>query len=125
MIKIVIISLITVFLSLILKQKSLEFSAVITVCGGVLILILTFDYVTELIGFYVSFGEAVSIESSVIKIALKLIGVGFLTEFISDLANDFGNSVVASKVVFGGRVVICLIMLPVLKDLISLLSSFY
>ena len=125
MIKIAIISLITIFLSLVLKQKSLEFSAIITVCGGVLILFLTFDYISELIGFYVSFGEEIGVESNVIKIALKLIGVGFLTEFISDLANDFGNSVVASKVVFGGRVVVCLIMLPVLKDLISLLSSFY
>ena len=125
MLKIIIISLITIFLSLVLKQKSPEFSAVIAVCGGVLIFILCFDYVSEIIDFYVSVSERVGIDNNIIKIALKIVGVAFLTEFISDLSNDFGNSVVSSKVVFGGRVVICLIMLPIVRDLVLLLFSFY
>lgn len=125
MLKIIIISFICVFLSLIIKQKSPEFALMINCAGGVLILIQTFDYISEIINFYSSISSIVSIDNELIKTALKVVGVGILTEFVSDISNDFGNSVIASKVVFGGRVVICLIMLPIVRDLVSLLFSFY
>ena len=125
MLKIIIISLICVFLSLIIKQKSPEFSLIISCAGGILILILCFDYISEIISFYSSVSGSVGIDNEIIKIALKVIGIAILTEFVSELASDFGNNVISSKVVFGGRVVICLIMLPIVRDLLSLLFSFY
>ena len=125
MLKIIIISLICVFLSVIIKQKSSEFSLIINCAGGVIILILCFDYITEIINYYISISDGIGIDNSIVKVALKIIGIGILTEFVSELAGDFGNNVIASKVVFGGRVVICLIMLPIVRDLVSLLFSFY
>lgn len=124
MLKIVILALITIFLSVIIKQKSPEFSVVINVTGGLLILFLCFDYITEIISYYSVVGSSVNIDSSIIKLALKIVCIGFLTEFISSLATDFGNSAIASKVVFGGKIVICVITLPVVKELVSLLFSF-
>ncbi len=125
MLKIIIIALICVFLSLIIKQKSPEFSLIISCAGGILILILCFDYVAEIISFYSSISGSVGVDNEIIKIALKIMGIAILTEFVSELSSDFGNNVISSKVVFGGRVVICLIMLPIVKDLLSLLFSFY
>ena len=125
MLKIISISLITIFLTLTIKQKSPEFSSLISVCGSVLVLLLIFDYVVEVIDYFMMFSNQVGVENDIIKIALKIISVSFLTEFVSDLAIDFGNTAIATKLIFGGRVVICLIMLPVLKDLFALLSSFY
>lgn len=125
MLKIISISLITIFLTLTIKQKSPEFSSLISVCGSVLVLLLIFDYVVEVIDYFMLFSNQVGVENDIIKIALKIISVSFLTEFVSDLAIDFGNTAIATKLIFGGRVVICLIMLPVLKDLFALLSSFY
>ena len=125
MLKIISISLICVFLSLIIKQKSPEFSLIVSCSGGVLILILCFDYLVEIVSFYSLLGNKVGVDVGIIKIALKICCVGILTEFVSELASDFGNNVIASKVVFGGRVIICLIMLPIVKDLVLLLFSFY
>lgn len=125
MLKIIIISLICVFLSLIIKQKSPELSLIISCAGGVLIFTLCFDYLTEIISFYGALGGGIGIDNNIIKVALKIIGIGILTEFVSELASDFGNNVISSKVVFGGRVIICLIMLPIVRNLVSLLFSFY
>lgn len=125
MFKIIIIALITLFLSVIIKQRSPEFSMVISVVGGLLILFICFDYLSEIILYYSNLSSNVNVDSGIIKTALKIISVGFLSEFISDLANDFGNTAVASKIIFGGKVVICLITLPVVKELVSLLFSFY
>lgn len=125
MLKIIAISLITIFLSVTLKQKSPEFSLIISCCGGFLVFLVSFEYVSDLISFYTSLADKIGIDNDIIKIALKIVFIGILTEFVSEIASDFGNSVISSKVVFGGRVVICLIMLPVIKDLVSLLFSFY
>ena len=125
MLKIIAISLITIFLSVTLKQKSSEFALIVSCCGGLLVLFVSFEYVSDLISFYMSLSDKVGIDNDIIKIALKIVFIGILTEFVSEIAIDFGNSVISSKVVFGGRVVICLIMLPVIKDLVSLLFSFY
>ena len=102
-----------------------EFAMIISVSGGLLILIFCFDYLSELLLYYSTLSSSVNIDSGIIKIAIKIISVGFLTEFISDLANDFGNSAIASKLVFGGKVVICVLILPIVKELVSLLFSFY
>lgn len=125
MLKIAIISLICLILSIILKQKSPEFAMLVSVAGGLTIVLICYDYLLELISYYSSLAINVGIDNDIIKIALKIIAVGFLTEFVSGLATDFGNSTIASKVVFGGKVVICVITLPVVKDLVALLFSFY
>lgn len=125
MLKIIILALITIILSLIIKQKSPEFSLIINVCGGILILFICFDYLSEIISFYSGLSANINIDSNIIKLALKIISVGFLTEFISDLASDFGNNTIASKVIFGGKIVICLITLPIVRELVTLLLSFY
>lgn len=125
MLKIIVLALITIFLSIIIKQKSPEMSIVINVAGCLLILIYCFDFITEIISYYSSLSSQINIDGSIIKLALKIVCVGFLTEFVSSLATDFGNSAVASKVIFGGKVVICLITLPIVKELVSLLFSFY
>ena len=125
MLKIITISFICIFLSLIIKQKSPEFSLIISCAGGVFILILCFEYVSEIISFYSMLGDRVGIDNNIIKVALKIIGVGILAEFVSEIASDFGNNIISSKVILGGKIVICIIMLPVLRDLISLLFSFY
>lgn len=125
MLKIAIFSLITVMFSIIIRQKSQEFSMIISVAGGLIILVYCFDKLSEVVDYYSSLSDSINIDSNIIKIALKIISVGFLTEFVSDIATDFGNSAIASKVVFGGKVVICLITLPIIKELVSLLFSFY
>lgn len=125
MLKIAIISLITLILSVIVKQKSPEISMMINVVGGFVVLANCFDNLTTLIDYYSSLSSSVNVDSSVFKIALKILSVGFVTEFVSDLACDFGNSSIASKVVFGGKIAICVLTLPVVKELVSLLFSFY
>ena len=124
MLKIIIISLITIFLSIILKQKSPEFSLIINVCGSLLIFIFCFEYINEILSFYLNIGSDIGVGDGIIKPALKILGVGYLTEFVSNLAQDFGNSVISSKVIFGGKVVICLITLPIVRELVYLLFSY-
>ncbi|MBE5755506.1 MAG: hypothetical protein IJ310_04475 [Clostridia bacterium] len=124
MIKIVAISIITVFLSSIVKQKNSEFATIINVCGGVLIFMSVYEMFEEIMNFFIASSDELLIDSSIIKLAIKIIGVGYITEFTADIAEDFGNKNVSSKVVFGGKVIVCGMTLPIIKKLFSLLFSF-
>ncbi|MBQ8425197.1 MAG: stage III sporulation protein AD, partial [Clostridia bacterium] len=57
------------------------------------------------------------------SLILKIIGVGYITEFTADIADDFGNKTISSKVILGGKIVICAMSIPVIKSLLSLLLS--
>ena len=101
--KIVIVALITIFLSSSLKSINSEISSMVSVCGGLIIFLLV---VGELSNIILSLGEIVNLsnlDSGVISLALKIIGVGYITEFASDVAEDFGNKTLSSKVILGGK----------------------
>ena len=100
MLKILSISLISVILFVILKQKTPELAMMVSVAGGVLILFFCFDYLSEILSYYSNLSSSIGIDSNIIKVALKIVCVGFLTEFVSDLAIDFGNSAISSKILF-------------------------
>ena len=58
-----------------------------------------------------------------ITLLFKALGVGYVTEFAVDIAEDFGNKMIASKVLLGGKIVLCGMTLPILNRLLNLLLS--
>jgi stage III sporulation protein AD len=64
------------------------------------------------------------IENGLIKILIKIIGVGYLTEFASGILNDFGGNALADKVVLCGKLTIVVLSLPILKGLLQMITGF-
>ena len=63
-------------------------------------------------------------ENGLIKILLKIVGVGYLTEFGAGILQDFGSNAVADKVILGGKLTIVLLSLPIIQSLLELIRSF-
>ena len=124
MLKIISIALITVFLSAIIKNKSSEISLIVSICGGVLIFMLCFEMLENVVDFFIETSEKLVIDFDIIKLIIKVIGVGYITEFTADIVEDFGNKTIASKVILGGKLVVCGITLPIIRKLFLLLFSF-
>ena len=121
-IKILCIGLVTIVVSAIVKHYRPDLSLIINICGGVLISLLSLDMLSSLLDGIYNLGD-ISITQSVIKPLTKVLGVGYITEFCSDMADDAGNKTIASKVILGGKIAICLVALPVAKNmLVSILS---
>ena len=122
-IKIVIIAVICIFLSSTLKKYNQEFSTLVSVCGGVIIFLTCIDETKNILEYFVSFYNLANLNFDFLTPLLKVIGVGYVTEFTADIAEDFGNGLIASKVLLGGKVVICTMMLPIIEKLLSVLFS--
>lgn len=123
--KIIIIAIICIFITALLKQYNAEFSTMVSVCGGVLIFLLLTDEIENIIENFVSLYELTDLKFDFLSVILKIVGIGYVVEFVADIAEDFGNKMMASKVVLGGKVVICGMTLPIIKNMLSILLSLF
>lgn len=120
-IKIVGIGLITVIASMLVKPIKPEVSIIIGLCGGVLILIQTINYVVDIIDAFSSIIDKTGLNTGLLKTLLKIIGVGYLTEFSANLCNDAGSSSVADKILFAGKIIILVMALPIVTNIIEII----
>jgi stage III sporulation protein AD len=51
---------------------------------------------------------------------LKVIGIGYVTEYSAGLCGDAGCSGIGSKILLGGKIAIFMVSLPVLEKLVDL-----
>lgn len=122
-IKIVIIAIICVFLSSSLKSFNAEFSHFIAVAGGVLVFLLCVDELKQILDYIKQLYNLTNLNFEYFDVVLKIIGVGYITEFTAEMCEDFDNKGMASKVLLGGKIVICGMAIPVIKDLLTVLLS--
>mgnify|MGYP003445959639 CR=1 FL=1 len=65
-----------------------------------------------------------TIENEMIKLLLKMVAIGYLTEFSSGLLVDFGNVSLADKVVLAGKITIIFLSLPIFETLLKIIQTF-
>ena len=120
--KIISIGLITVVAGLVVKQIKPEFAIFITLTGGFLILFEIVGIISNVVDVFLNLSENSGIDKSIFQIVLKIIGVGYLTEFTANLCIDAGMNSIADKVLLGGKVIILMISLPIINTLIEIIT---
>ncbi len=120
--KIIGVGICTIVVSIVLKQYKPELSVLVNICGGLVIFMLAIDGVSTLVSEFYSI-ENLTSQIEIVKPIMKVLGVGYITEFTANLAEDSGNKSVASKIILGGKVAICTLALPILKQLINAIIS--
>ncbi len=120
-VKIIGIGLITVIASMLVKPIKPEVSIIIGLCGGILILIQTVNYVVDIIDAFTNIVEKTGLNTGLLKTLLKIIGVGYLTEFAANICQDAGSSSVADKILFAGKIIILAMALPIVTSIIEII----
>ena len=123
LIKVIGIGLITIVTSLILKQYKNDFSILVNICGGLIIFFILLDNFTELLSGIHFISSQSDISGDLIKTIIKIIAAGYLTEFTADIADDTGNKFIASKILIGGKIAICVMAFPIVKTLFQTIIS--
>ena len=122
--KIIGVAFITSICSVIIKNTKPELSFAVTTAGVLLILLLIFSKMTEITSVFLNITSATNIDNQLLKLLLKMVAIGYLTEISAGILNDFGSSSLADKVVLGGKLTIVLLSLPVLNSLLSVFQAF-
>lgn len=118
--KIIGIGLIGLIIIVILKQYKPELAIYVSIIAGVLILAFAIEKLTGIINLLQSISNKTNINSSFLKILLKITGITFITEFAVSICSDAGEKAIASKIEIGSKVVIITMSIPIITSLLEL-----
>jgi len=68
--------------------------------------------------------ESYGVESEYFKVAIKALGIGYVTSFIADSCRDSGQTSLAAKAEFAGKAAIFLISVPLLMSVLEIAVGF-
>lgn len=122
--KIIGVAFITTIAAVLLKSTKPELSFSVTVTGVIVILLFIVDALENTLTVFTAIAEITGVENGLLKILLKIVGVGYITEFGAGILNDFGSNAVADKVALGGKITIVLLSLPIIESLLKLVQGF-
>ena len=55
-------------------------------------------------------------------VVLKAVGVGLITQFVSDTAIDCGNRSLANQMIFAGRICVLMLAIPVFVQVLGIIE---
>ena len=121
--KIIAVGIVCAIIIVYLKRINSEFCIPVSVCSGVLLLIMTASYVTDFIAIFYDIATLSGIDGSILKLILKIVAISYLIEFSSNLIEDFGLKNISDKVVFAGKILILTMSAPIIKNLIITITG--
>lgn len=120
-IKIIGVGFLTLIISILLKDIKKEFSLYAVIIGTSIILFLSFDTLRNIIEFIENLTK--NIPGDFIKVLIKMTGIAILTEYAVSLCKDTGESAIASKIDFGGKIVLISLSIPVISSTLEGLTK--
>ncbi len=114
------IAFVTAVAALVLKSTKPELAFAVTVAGSVILLLFVFETFRDTLSIFSEIAEKTGIESSLVKVILKMVGIGYLVEFSAGILNDFGQNSLADKLVFCGKIVVLVLAVPIIESVLDL-----
>ena len=107
----------------VIKTEQHQIGRFIPIAAGCLILVLLADPIATVIRTAKNLGSRSGLSTTIFTSLLKIIGIGYLTEFAVSLCNDSDCSSVGKKIELGGKLTILLSAMPILTEIITLLEG--
>ena len=121
--KIIATAIVAIIASSVIKQYRQDISLLINICAGLLIVLLSLQDFSAILDGIVNLSSISSISNGLVVPLIKVLGIGYITEFCADIADDAGNKTISSKLLLGGKIAICLVALPIISSLVKAILS--
>ena len=105
------------------KTVKIVVAFVLAVGAGIIITLSVLDELFEIVYTFYDIADSTGIERGIFSSILKIIGIGYLTEFANGICVDSGAKSIGDKLQFAGKVVILLLALPILENLIEIIAE--
>lgn len=118
------VTVITAVCAMILKVNKPEYVPMCLTAGGIMIVLFGFDYFAAGMQFIEQFTKQTGIDSSAVRLVLKVIGVGYLIEITAGAVKDLGFDSLSDKLIMCGKFIIFIMSVPVLESMFSVILKF-
>lgn len=118
-IKIVLFTLVGLFIFMIFKNRRDDISIFIPIVVGALIFIMLIPKISSILVFLENLASKAKVDNLYIGTVLKIIGIAYIASFCSELCKDSGANSLASKVEFSGKILILILAVPILMAVLD------
>ena len=114
---------VTAAVAIVLGQYKKEYAIAVTVAAGAMLITATASFVIRPITEIVDKLRNAGVNTEFFFVAIKALGLGYVTQFIADTCRDFGQTSLAAKAEFVGRAAMFVISLPLINSLFDAVTS--
>jgi len=100
-----------------------EISVFIAIAAGIIILIALSDKISEVMGLFKNLSDKSGLSASVFSAVIRIIGIGYLTEYSASVCEDNNCSSIGKKIQLAGKVIIFVMAIPVINGIISTIEN--
>ncbi len=122
-IKVILIAIIISISIVLVKQIKPEFTVFLLIGGSVIILGYIMNWFSPVLNSIQTIISKTGLNSTLFENIIKIVGIGYLTEFASNICLDSGNSSIADKVQLAGKTFILICSLPIITELIDIVAG--
>lgn len=124
LIRILSLLLVSSVICIILKVRNAEYSLLVAVSAGVVVGIIILKNISPVLESFKLSISSYGIKTEYFKVALKSVGIGYITSFIADSCRDCGQSSLASKAEFAGKCAIFILSAPLMLSVLDIAIGF-
>lgn len=123
-VKISLLGISGVILGFLMKQTRPEYSVLITVAVGLLILSLAVGKISYLFEAVREIRRRIPVDGEYLTTLVKMIGVTYIGQFSADICKDAGYSATGSQIELFCRLSILMLSMPILLALLGTIEDF-
>ncbi|HIS58413.1 MAG TPA: hypothetical protein IAC16_03775 [Candidatus Limadaptatus stercoravium] len=122
-VKLIGIALIGIVAVSLLRSAKPEFAVFAVIGTGIVMVITMISSLQSAILAFDDLVEKSGMDDRVFSAVLKIIGIGYLTEYSASIATDAGCASIAQKLQFGGKIVIFLMSISIVTALVDVVTG--
>ena len=117
------VGLIGTFFAVFMRKMGDEYRVCVSVFCVCALLIAIFPYFSQLLAHILSFSKLSGTDTENFTLLLKAVGIGYISQFSSDICADAGENAIASKIELAGRICILAMTVPVVSSLVEMIGK--
>lgn len=121
--KIAVVGIVTAICVSIVKEHRPDVAILVGIAGGIMILLSLIDYLKQTFAFLAELSEKSGMDKGVLKTLIKVVLIGYVTDFAAGVVEESGAKALSEKVVLGGKLLIFAVSLPVIRLLIEIVEA--
>ena len=117
------VGLATAVAMIMLKSSKPEFAPLVGAAGGLIIILMVVNQLTSVLELFKTVVERSGLSNQVFATVLKIVGIGYITEFAASICSDSGSNSLADKVLLAGKVIILMVSLGIIGNIITIIAG--
>lgn len=121
--KVIGVGLVGVCATLLLKNTDNRYAILAGIATGAVILIVALNSLSGVIVQLHALVDKTGVDSELFAVLLKIVGIGYVTEYTASVCADADCTSIGRKVAFAGKIAIFLLALPIVKALLDIVAQ--